>query len=1062
MLSQRYLKPLVHLILGAALLATPSLAQTIFGSLSGTVTDSSGSVISGAHIVIRNLGTDLTREATSDSEGFWRVPALAVGNYQLEISASALQQVRQGPIAVNAAVERKIDIALQPSSTKTVVDVQEQAPLIEATDSQLAGSVDSKAIFVLPTGGNTTTLASLMPGYSSSNTQCCSGYSINGGRARANHFTVDGADNNDPGSTGAYQQLPAEDIQEYHLIENNYSAEFGRNSGSVSQLVTKSGTNQLHGIETWTFNGPSMNALQTSQKRTYNSYIASGVDPYDALEKSRAVFSQNTLLASLAGPIEKNKLFFFGSWDGNYNSTTALATTTTITPAGFTLLQNNANIFAPGSVNYLKSAIPAANTPTGEGSLSVTMPSGSVLTIPLGLYTAGASAYHQNQYRDVGKLDYKLSDKDTASLRWIQTYHHYLGSPQAIPINRSGGSVDDMNAAINEVHVFSPNLVAETRLSYVHYYSWSLGNFTEGYFNINGSGLPSIGYNNQPQGRSGNIYELGHTLSWIKGNHDLRIGGSYFLYQVCSLYAPNAYGSVSYPSFQTFLFDQQGTYTKFAGNGIERDLTNEASAFVNDQWRVTPALTLNLGVRWDLQTTPSGYYSNASPNLHNFSPRLGFAYAPKATTGLMGLLFGGGKGVIRGGFGIIYENIYQTIAVEAARNYPRGISVTYGSLSGDELYNRTNLPPNPTIANFTGNQYALASYLFSPNHEIITPYTEQLNIGIERQVAKDTVLRAFYIRTKGVHLLRSYEGNVGILPAAVAANPSTYASILQNYSLGTSLSAGTTAYLQNPAAGSSVVVNSAGRSNYNALEISLGKRYSSGVSLNAHYTWSSFLDDSDDLDSPAGRGYPSIPWDWLNDYGRSAMDTPQRFVMSAYYDIPDLARHTKFSRFTGGWQLGGILTLASGEPYNIWNANDALGILQDTFASYAYGGVSNSQRPSYNPNGVPGTGSSPTVSNPMYIANATNSGIIGNLGPDTMRTGGTTNLDFQVLKNVRLFREGQSIQLYSTMTDIFNHRNFTALPANIVSSSTNNTTFLNLGYTNVAGRTITIGARIIF
>jgi hypothetical protein len=242
----------------------------------------------------------------------------------------------------------------------------------------------------------------------------------------------------------------------------------------------------------------------------------------------------------------------------------------------------------------------------------------------------------------------------------------------------------------------------------------------------------------------------------------------------------------------------------------------------------------------------------------------------------------------------------------------------------------------------------------------------------------------------------------------------------------------------------------------------LAKRYSNGIQLSASYTYSSFLDDSDDLDSPAGRGYPSLPWDWMNDYGRSAMDTPHRFLLTTYYDVPDFAKHTKFSRVTGGWQLGGILTLASGEPYNIWNANNALGILPDTFASYAYGGVSNSQRPSYNPNGTPGTGSSPTVANPMYIANATNSGIIGNLGPNTMRTGGTTNLDMQVLKNVRLFREGQSIQLYGTMTDIFNHRNFIALPANIVSSSTNNTTFLNLGYTNVVGRTITIGARIIF
>jgi hypothetical protein len=185
-------------------------------------------------------------------------------------------------------------------------------------------------------------------------------------------------------------------------------------------------------------------------------------------------------------------------------------------------------------------------------------------------------------------------------------------------------------------------------------------------------------------------------------------------------------------------------------------------------------------------------------------------------------------------------------------------------------------------------------------------------------------------------------------------------------------------------------------------------------------------------------------------------------VINSLYEIPDFARSTKFSRATGGWELGGIFTLASGTPYNIWNAYDALGILADPYATYAIGGISNAQRPTYNPNGTPGTGSSPGVANPMYIANLANTGIIGNLGANTARLGRTVNLDLQILKSVRLFKEGQRAQLFASMGDAFSHRNFTAVPANIVSSSTNNTTFMNLGYTNVGGRVITLGARIIF
>ncbi len=422
--------------------------------------------------------------------------------------------------------------------------------------------------------------------------------------------------------------------------------------------------------------------------------------------------------------------------------------------------------------------------------------------------------------------------------------------------------------------------------------------------------------------------------------------------------------------------------------------------------------------------------------------------------------------MIRGGFGISYDNIFQTIIVETARNYPRGLAVTLPSTSGAEyfdfLYDKSVVPQSVSPSQFTGNPALLNNFVFSPNHEIVPPYAEQMNIGFERQLTNNMVLKVFYVGTHGVHLLRTYEGNLGIYQSAVNANPSTYSTVLPTLTLTTDPATGLAAYIRNPSAGPVDVADSIGFSQYHSLQVSLAKRFSKGFQLQLNYTYSAFINDGDGQDAQNFRGYESIPWDWENDKARSSLDQPQRLVINSLWEIPDLAHGTKFSRVTGGWELGGIFTYGSGTPYNIWNAYDALGILADPFATYSIGGISNAQRPTYNPNGVPGTGSSPTVSNPMYIANGTNSGIIGNLGANTLRLGATTDLDVQVLKNVRLFRESQHAQLFASITDIFNHRNFIALPANIVSSSTNNATFLNLGYTNVVGRVITLGARIIF
>src|SRR5260370_5094814 len=310
--------------------------------------------------------------------------------------------------------------------------------------------------------------------------------------------------------------------------------------------------------------------------------------------------------------------------------------------------------------------------------------------VPLGISNAGlngAIPYKPVINRGLGKFDDKLSDSDTFSMRYLIYDYYLLGEPKALRIRRSGGALRDQSVALNEVHVYTPNLFGESRVDYVRYASGAIGNFTPGSFSISGAGLPTIGYSNQPQGRWANMYEVAHTLTWTKGTHSMRIGGSYFLYQVYSIYAPYSYGYVNYPSFQNLLFDQNASYTKFGGNGVLRALTHEGSLFFNDDWRVKRDLTLNVGVRWEYQSAPFGYFSKASSNPKQFSPHLGFAYTPRKADGFLRKMLGDGKTVVRGGFGLSYDNIFQTIAVLTARNYPRGLVVTLPPVSRKRSFN---------------------------------------------------------------------------------------------------------------------------------------------------------------------------------------------------------------------------------------------------------------------------------------------------------------------------------------------------------------------------------------
>jgi hypothetical protein len=258
-----------------------------------------------------------------------------------------------------------------------------------------------------------------------------------------------------------------------------------------------------------------------------------------------------------------------------------------------------------------------------------------------------------------------------------------------------------------------------------------------------------------------------------------------------------------------------------------------------------------------------------------------------------------------------------------------------------------------------------------------------------------------------------------------------------------------------PSKGSILVGDGYAQSSYHSMQLTLEKRFTKNFQIEGNYTWSSFINDSDDiLGGQANRTLPSVPFNLRLDRARSGIDQPHRLVVNYVYQFPELFKSQGvMGRIVDGWQLSGITTYSSGTPFSVLNGNNPLGILAGQIST-----VNLSQRAGYNSAGTPGTGTASGVTNPMWIAYANNSGLIG-AGANILRTGGTANYDAALGKSIRTFGENQSLQFRWEVFNVFNHRNFTVIPSNTASSSTNNTLFLNLGQTNVSGRTMLFGVR---
>ncbi len=988
-----------------------------------------------------------------DNSVFAGIP---IGSYSVRVEKTGFSSTINQDVRVSVATDSDLRFELPTGSVEATVEVTATGELLDTTQSQVSKTVSPQQILELPGRNTLNGLALLQPGVlPNQNGRPGSGFAVNGNRTRSNNFTIDGANNNDQSLSIPRQNLPPEALQEFQIITNTFAAEFGRNAGSYVNQITRSGTNEFSGAGFYTWSGNDVDALTTGQQRTFNANIAAGDSKEVALRKARSVEVENTYGFTFGGPVVKDHTFFFTSLDFNdFRTTVSSATRLALGPLARQRLQLPGRTISPQALNFLLTTFPVANDPTSGGSLNltgttaITCPASDPAcnNIPFTTFNRGATGgipFGTDFNRWLMKINTRLFKSDQLSFRYLVDTSKNPGSPTSLEGQEVGSNSRNDSFTINDSILISPRWINEARFTYSRrdiQFPENLG-FA---FSIAGAGGAfNFGNANFPQSRTDNVYEITDNVSFTPSNHAFKFGYNLLIYKLKSFFAPNFRGTVSYPSLVNFLQDTAASFSQYAGNGLTDATTYENSIFAQDDWKVNSDLTLNLGLRYEYVTAPFGFFSNAKPDINNFAPRIGFAYNPKN--------FLDGRAVLRAGFAIAYDQVFQNILLNNSRNFPRGVNVAFTNINGQLPY--LNLPTPPTPEQFTGNPLLLPVRLFAPDERVKQPMSQQWTVGVQYQFFNNYVFKADYIGTKGSNLVREVEANYGFTTAA-----------------------GGTGQRLDPTRGSILISQGQANSIYHAGQFTLEKRLGNiglfGANLgdllfNANYTYSSFISESDDiLGGQANRTLPADPRNPQLDRARSAFDQPHRFVLNFVYGTPGFFRDSSnffaknvLSRVFGGWELSGVATLASGTPYSVLSANNALGILPGQIST-----VEGSQRVSVNPNGQFPLVSTPTAPNPnaYFIVNAVNSGIVGNLGANTQRTGDTRNLNLAAVKNIRTFGERQRLQLRAEIFNVFNRRNFTVIPSNTIGNTVNTDLFLNLGRTNVGGRSFTFGARYFF
>lgn len=892
----------------AMLCSTLLFAQSAnHGSIEGLVSDPSAAAIPGTILRAADQQRSVTFNTTSNADGLFRFPVLPVGTYELSAEHSGFAKWVERNIEVTVGSQINRDISLQLAGTSASILVNDPAPAVETTRSQVSFTVNDRSVSDLPANGrNYLDFVLLTPGV----TRGSRGFDLSfAGQRKMNLLRVDGADNDNTYFTealgsGASGQAPYQfsmsTVQEFQVNTNSYSAEFGRAGAGLINVVTKSGTNEFHGLGFWYYRDRSLNANDL-------------VNRLNGLPKSPYHFNQ--FGGTLGGPLVRNRLFFFTAYDGQ-RSTLQNPVNLNL-PAGFSLSPDpSVAAFQKRAIDYL--------APRASSWLRT---------------------FHQNVY--FSKLDWHINSANLLTGRWNRQDFTGRNLEQGGPQNsleHTGNSLSSTDTlTLSLTSSISPSVANSMLFAYVRSREPGFSNSPNPEANVFERGQLVL-----TVGRSGlrkidvDRLQWSDTFSMLCGRHALKFGGEVLPDWITFFTALNFSGSFRFPSLESFGrslaaappaspdTNQRQYVQAFSGDGSHGVTTHpnfvEYGGFVQDEWRIRPRFTLNLGLRYDLQVVRKPSVRNPAPALaaagldtshlstddKNFAPRLGLAWAPLSS----------GRLVLRASYGLFYS---RTPSIITARSYyQNGVTVQtrtfLGSTSSASLIpsypdticgppNPSGVPPNCAAPSVGGSNPLLQ--FFSPAYT--QPYTQQGSVSFETEIPSAWLLSASYLVVKGTHLQRFRDVNLALPEAtaliAIAGTTSTLS--YQQF------------VLPRPIAGFGriLLMESSANSIYHALVLQVWKRYAHGFQLSGSYTFSKTIDDNPEpiaVNPPATDNL--LLSDATNpraDRGPGVNDQRHRFVLSGIWQIGEARSFARVSRMLlGGWESSGIFTAQSGLLYS--------------------------------------------------------------------------------------------------------------------------------------------------
>jgi outer membrane receptor protein involved in Fe transport len=875
---------LLAAVLGAGFAVTSTLApnsaaQTSLGTLTGVVRDASGAVVANANVRLTNVQTGDSRTIISDSLGAYRFDALTPGAYTLDVESTGFEKFNAKGISVAASTAQSFDVILKTGQVSETVEVTaDAAVLLNKDNGSLSGNISSEELAKLPIFSlNPIEVLTTVPGVQVvSNSNFSNGYSIqvSGARPRANNFMIDGEEINDVGIGGQAVQPQIPDMYADTVVyTHNAPAEFGRASGGVVNLITKSGNNTFHGSAWELYSGSGLNAMDGQTRQ---------ITPNDRSNKAR--YDQHQYGFTAGGPVIKNKLFAFGAaqWSRYYGMESA---SEVLLPnadgvAQLKSLAGGSGVTATNAalmLQYLSNASYLNNFIDFGAYKNVNLGAAcNSCTMGLDLFrrpnVAASSPDTQWTYR----VDYTPRQQDSFSVRYLHDRSSltpdFFTNGAALPgFDTYQGGPSELGQGA-WTHIFTSNLLnefraSETRISF--FFAPLASTIANPLFKSPtlsfGSDTSALGFNqNFPQGRSEDQYQLQDTISWTHGRHTVRAGfdiGRRIEEDVVSL---NANGTLAFAKGGNgvspegnFLLNQlgpSGAATVTYGSTRVDPHSWRSGAFAQDDVKINPDLTVNLGVRYDYFSSPENALAypaidpnnpyaavnsvfKVAPDQNNWAPRVGFAYTPHQGP------FANGNTVVRGGFGIFYDSDFSNIMVNEAQSSPNAVAGTLTSTQGNGLGNATGLISQ--IPNVLNPQASIMSV----TNNLVSPYTIEYNLGVEHQFPLGIGVSATYVGSRGEKLFANQQYNYFDATTGQRLDPSRGA------------------------------INARGNfaaSNYNGLEVGAKRNFAHGIAVYGSYVYSKALDNGSEVfttdSQPTSYSADLAPGGRRFDWGNSTYD----------------------------------------------------------------------------------------------------------------------------------------------------------------------------------------------